>query len=395
MSPLRTVAPAILAIAALSGCSGAQSAPEASTTPTPEPRPVPAAPATPEPFDPVAVYVQAAMAGMSVEEKAASLLMLHRPGLDPAPIRADIAQYGLGGVILMGDNVPADPASLRALTDGLTVDPDLPPLVAIDEEGGIVRRLPWDTAAGPDVLKGQPVAATTEAFDVRAGLLDDAGVSVNFGIVADVTADPGSFIYSRVLGTDPAAAGERVAAAVDAEQGRVYSTLKHFPGHGAAPGDSHSSIPQTDLAFADWEARDAVPFREGIDAGAELVMFGHLRFTAVDDAPATMSAAWIDVLRDDLGFDGVAITDDMLMLQRSGVAEFADPVENAVRALESGQDLLLYVLPADPSTVGVDVDALIAGIAAAVESGRIDQDALDESVARVFTLRRSLAVDTG
>ncbi|BDZ66414.1 glycoside hydrolase family 3 N-terminal domain-containing protein [Agromyces mangrovi Wang et al. 2018] len=395
MSPLRIVAPAILAIVALSGCSGAQSAPEASPTPTPEPRPVPAEASTPEPFDPVAVYVQAAMAGMSVEEKAASLLMLHRPGLDPAPIRADIEQYGLGGVILMGDNVPADPASLRALTDGLEVDPDLPPLVAIDEEGGIVRRLPWDVAAGPDILKGQPVEATTEAFDVRAGLLDDAGVSVNFGIVADVTADSGSFIYPRVLGTDPAAAGERVAAAVGAEQGRVYSTLKHFPGHGAAPGDSHTSIPQTDLAFADWEARDAVPFREGIDAGAELVMFGHLRFTAVDDAPATMSAEWIDVLRDDLGFDGVAITDDMLMLQRSGDAEFADPVENAVRALEAGQDLLLYVLPADPSTVGVDVDALIAGIAAAVESGRIDQDSLDESVARVLTLRRSLAVDAG
>ncbi|GLI28887.1 beta-N-acetylhexosaminidase [Agromyces rhizosphaerae] len=392
MSPLRTVAPAILAIALLSGCSAAQSTPEASSTPTPEPRPVPATAGTPEPFDPVAVYVQAAMAGMSVEEKAASLLMLHRPGLDPAPIRADIEGYGLAGVILMGDNVPGDPASLRALTDALVVDPDLPPLVAIDQEGGIVRRLPWDAAAGPDTLKSQPVEATTQAFDARAALLSDVGASVNFGIVADVTADPGSFIYSRVLGIDPASAADRVAAAVGSEQGEVFSTLKHFPGHGAAPGDSHTSIPQTDLAYADWEARDAVPFQAGIDAGAELVMFGHLRFTAVDDAPATVSAAWMDVLRDDLGFDGVAITDDMLMLQRSGVPEFADPVENAVRALVAGQDLLLYVLPADPSSVGVDVDALIGGIASAVESGRIDQDSLDESVARVLTLRRSLAV---
>ncbi|WP_353809954.1 glycoside hydrolase family 3 N-terminal domain-containing protein [Agromyces sp. SYSU T00194] len=398
MSPLRYVAPAILAVAvlgALGGCAAAQSLPEPTPTEAAEPRPVPSTTATPEPFDPVAVSVTAAMADMDLEEKVGALLMLHRPGVDPAPIRADIERYGLGGVILMGDNVPADPAALRALTDGLVVDDDLPPLVAIDQEGGIVSRLTWDAAAGADVLKSQPVEATTDAFTTRAGLLADAGANVNFGIVADVTADPGSFIHPRVLGTDPTAAADRVAAAVGAEQGVVYSTLKHFPGHGAAPGDSHTSIPQTDLSLADWEAGAAVPFAAGIEAGAELVMSGHLRFTAVDAEPATVSSAWMDVLRADLGFEGVAITDDMLMLQRSGVAEFADPVENAIRALAAGQDMLLYVLPGDPSTVGIDVDALIDGIAAAVESGRIDEASIDESVARVLTLRRSLALDVG
>jgi beta-N-acetylhexosaminidase len=327
---------------------------------------------------------------MTPEQKAASLLMLHAPGTDPAPLRA-LAEQGIAGLILMGDNVPATPAELLALTDAVQVDPEARTLLGIDEEGGIVQRLPWDDAAGAGALRPQPPAATEQAFARRGELLEQAGVDVNFGIVADVTADPNSFISDRVLGTDPAAAAERVAAAVTGEGDQAASTLKHFPGHGAAPGDSHSSVPSAPLTLDEWRAGAAPPFAAGIEAGADLVMTGHLVYPAVDAAPASLSPEWHRILREELGFDGVVVSDDLLMLQHNGLAEYADPNENAIRAIAAGTDLLLYVLPADPSTLGVSVDGLSTAIADAVRAGRIPEARLDDAAARVLELRHRAA----
>ncbi|MDQ2661177.1 MAG: glycoside hydrolase family 3 protein [Actinomycetota bacterium] len=330
------------------------------------------------------------MSQLTLEQKAASLLMLHAPGTDPAPLRAYV-DAGVSGLILMGDNVPGSPAELASITAAVQADPEIPVLIGIDEEGGEVQRLPWDDAASAEILRAQPAAAARDAFALRAGTLAEVGVSVNFGIVADVTADPESFISGRVLGTDPVGAGERVAAAVAGEHGVVMSTLKHFPGHGAAPGDSHTSVPAAPLSIEEWRAGPALPFAAGIQAGAELVMTGHLAYPAVDAAPASLSPEWHRILRDELGFEGVVVTDDMLMLQHNELAEYADPGENAVRAVAAGGDLLLYVLPADPSEFGISVDGLVASLVAAVEAGRITESRLDEAVTRVLTLRRSLA----
>src|SRR4030095_14407122 len=142
-------------------------------------------------------------------------------------------------------------------------------------------------------------------------------------------------------------------AAVAGERGAVLSTLKHFPGHGAAPGDSHDSVPTAPLTVEQWRAGPAIPFEAGIDAGAELVMTGHLAYPAIDAAPASLSPEWHRILREALGFDGVVATDDMLMLQATARPEYADPGETAARAIAAGSDLLLYVLPADPSDFGI------------------------------------------
>ncbi|MFF2369358.1 glycoside hydrolase family 3 N-terminal domain-containing protein [Agromyces sp. NPDC058110] len=382
---------AVLAITLLSGCSGA--APAAERTPTASDPATPSPTPTPTPTDPVADFVETRMSELSLEQKAAALLMLHAPGLDPAPLRS-LVEQGASGLILMGDNVPGTPEELAALTAATQVDPELPPLVAIDEEGGDVQRLPWDTAPGAEALRAEPPSATTDAFAARAATLAASGVNLNFGIVADVTDDPDSFIWSRVLGTDPASAGERVAAAVTGEHGTVFSTLKHFPGHGAAPGDSHSSVPSAPLALDEWNAGPALPFAAGIDAGSEFVMTGHLAYPAVDPIPASLSPEWHRILREELGFDGVVVTDDMLMLGANGLPEYADPNENAIRAVASGADLLLYVLPADPADVGISVDGLVGAIAGAVTSGRIPQARLDDAVERVLTLRRTLVEES-
>ncbi|UOE45128.1 glycoside hydrolase family 3 N-terminal domain-containing protein [Agromyces larvae] len=365
------------------GCASAGDA--ITTTPSP-PRSVPPSP-TPT-IDPLTAWVDARLESMTLEQKAASLIMGHVPGVDPAPMRAFVEQ-GTAGLILMGDNMPATPAELASLTAAVQVDPEARALIAIDEEGGIVTRLPWDALPGAEDLRAAPPQATQDAFAQRAALLEASGVDVNFGIVADVTDDPGSFIFERVLGTDPRSAADRVAAAVTGEHGTVASTLKHFPGHGAAPGDSHSSVPTAPLAFDDWRSGPALPFQAGVDAGAELVMTGHLVYPAIDAAPASLSPRWHEILREDLGFEGVVVTDDLLMLQHNGLPEYADPNENAVRAVAAGADLLLYALPADPAEFGISVPGLAAAIADAVRSGRLPQARLDEAAAQVLALRRT------
>ncbi|MGR0219163.1 glycoside hydrolase family 3 N-terminal domain-containing protein [Agromyces sp. ZXT2-6] len=380
---------ALAGTAVLAGCAAPASPDPSPTAAAPSPTPTP----TPTPATP-AEWAAERVAGMTVEEKAASVLMLHAPGTEPGAMRA-LLDEGIAGVILMGDNMPGDEASLTALTAHLQVDPEAATLVGIDQEGGIVSRIDWDPAPGPGVVRGQPAEATRDAFAARAATLAASGVNINFGIVADVTADPSSFIFDRVLGTDPQAAGERVAAAVDGERGVVASTVKHFPGHGAAPGDSHVSIPSAPLSLEEWRAGPSLPFAAAVGADVELVMTGHLAYPAVDAAPASLSPEWHRILREELGFDGVIVTDDMLMLQHNGLPEYADPGENAVRALAAGGDLLLYVLPADPSEFGISVDGLAASIADAVASGRIPEERLDEAAERVFELRRELVPNSG
>ena len=346
--------------------------------------------------DPVERWARLRLAEMTTADKIRSLLIGHVSGVNPDGMRVAVAPVssggaGWGGVILMRDNVVASAEEMSTVTELATAEPELPPVVSIDEEGGEVIRLPFDPFAGADDLRTQPVGATTEAFAGRGALLASVGISVNFGIVADITADPGSFIYRRTLGDGPTDSAERVGAAVTAEQTSVASTLKHFPGHGRTAGDSHVGIPEANVSRDEWRATDAVPFAAGVDAGATFVMFGHLAFPAVDAAPASLSATWHDVLRRDLGFDGISVTDDMLMLQASGDPRLADPYANAVAALAAGNDALLYVFPADPATVGIDVTTLVATLVAAVDSGVIPQARVDESALKLLTFRRSLA----
>lgn len=327
-------------------------------------------------------HAAALVADMSTEQQAASVVMGHIPTTDVTELGAYM-QQGLGGFLLMGANVPEDESQLVALTAALTIDPALPPLVAIDQEGGVVSRLGSDEYPASTTLKSLPAAATSAAFSARAALVVRSGIDVNFGTVADVPADPDSFIFGRALGADPASSAERVVAATTAQEPVLASTLKHFPGHGAAPGDSHHAIPTTDETLDEWRASDAVPFIAGIDAGASVLMFGHLAYTAVDPAPASLSPAWHAIARDELGFDGVIVTDDLGMLQSSGIPEYADPVANAVAALAAGSDLLLMVAGSTPDTAR----DMVAGITAAVEAGALPADRLADAASRVMTLR--------
>lgn len=369
---------AVVASAALCASSAAT----ASTTP-----PTAASPAA-EPTGPAA-HATALVHEMSVAEQASTVVMGHIAGTDPAALRAYM-ESGLGGFILMGANIPASERELQSLTAAMTIDPALPPLIAVDQEGGIVSRLHGDDDAASTTLKGRPVDDTSAAFTARGSLVARAGITVNFGTVADFTADSGTFIYGRALGADPASAADRVAAATTAQEQFLASTLKHFPGHGAAAGDSHSSIPSTTMGLDEWRDTEAVPFAAGIDAGASLLMYGHLAYTAVDPLPASLSPKWHEIARDELGFEGVAVTDDLGMLLSSGNPAYADPVANGVAAIAAGNDLVLMIAGSDAQTAG----KMAAGIASAVEAGTLPAERLEEAATRVLTLRTELSASS-
>lgn len=364
---------AVVAVLALAGCGIAPGVTEP---------PRAWEPAVEDDRDPLTRYVDARLAAMTLEERIASLVMVHVAGYDVGPIREYVEATGVAGVIYMGDNVESVD-QLAAVSAALSADAGLPLLTAIDQEGGIVRRLP-DGGPGAPTLRAQDPSATEAAFRDRAALVAAAGVDINFGVVADVTGDPRSFIFSRTYGGDPDVVAAYVAAAVRGERGTVASTLKHFPGHGSVAGDSHVSVPTTGMGLDEWRATQAPPFRAGIDAGAELVMLGHLRYSEVDAAPASLSPAWVGILRDELGFDGLIVTDDMVMLENSGEEAYADQVSNAVASVAAGVTLLLYVGP-------VDVAAIVAAVAAAVADGRIPVATVDDAARRLLEHRRELS----
>jgi beta-N-acetylhexosaminidase len=384
---LLALAMSVLA-SALGGCAAGGSAHPAEASHATAPTQAPSVPPTATPAaDPVAAYADERLGNLTLRQKVASLFMLHAPGTDPAALRGFVDRYGLGGIILMPDNIPATPQALAAETAATRAsDPGLPTLVGIDEEGGDVTRLPWDGQPGAETLRSLPAAATQQAFARRAELLKQAGVNLNFGTIADVTADPHSFIADRILGTDPASAAARVAASVTGERGTVLSTLKHFPGHGETEADSHLTVPTAAVDHTRWAAQDAPSFRAGIQAGAEVVMFGHLVYSGVDAAPASLSPAWHRILTDELGFHGVTITDDLRMLQDTGLPQYQDAGANAVAAIAAGNTMVLMIQGAQ------DPDALIDAVVAAVQSGRIPLAQIDDDARALLVLRRSLAM---
>lgn len=382
LAAIGTVALLGLAACAPAGDAAAPSpAPIATAAPSTAPSVEPSATASPDP--PTAAERAAeTVAAMSTREKAASVVMGYAAGTDPQSLKAAVAR-GSGGLILMGDNVPSAPDALTEITTAIAEAADPPPLVAIDQEGGDVARIAWDGAASARDLKGADSVQIAAAFAERGTLLAEAGIPVNFGIVADLPRSADSFIFSRAYGTDPQAVAQAVEAAVAGESGRAFSTLKHFPGHGAADGDSHSMIPSADLTLDEWRELDAVPFAAGVDAGAELVMMGHLRFGQIDELPASLSPEWYRILREDLGFDGVAVTDDLGMLLSSGEDAYTDPESNAVQSLAAGADLVLTVVGSTPETA----DRTAEAVAAATEDGSLSADRLEEAATRVMALR--------
>ena len=322
------------------------------------------------------------------EQRAGGVIVGRFHGTDPAEPAAMVRDLHLAGVSVTTDNI-VDRDQVVAMTSALAdaaVDDgrDFPPVIGVDQEGGYVSHLrgvatdfPHFQTAGlaiqADARAGRRVtreAALTTGLELR-GL----GFTWVFAPVADVTigaADP--TIGARSPSEDPRIAAEAIGAAIKGyDDAGIVSTVKHFPGHGTATTDSHDTLPVVDSTLAEIEAHDLPPFASAIDHHAPAVMMSHLDLTSIaPDVPASMAPEVYDLLRDDLGFEGVTITDSL------GMGAVGGRPTPALQALEAGADLLL---------MPVDTAVTHQIVVEAIESGEVSRERVEEAAARVVALQ--------
>jgi beta-N-acetylhexosaminidase len=297
----------------------------------------------------------------------------------PDPIRSALAA-GLGGVILFRRNVES-PEQLCVLTGALHAASARPLLIGVDQEGGRVLRLP------PPFLAAPPAAALGRADDpslterlARAvgRELRAVGITWNLAPVLDVrTNAANTVIGDRAYGADPERVTRHGLAAIRgfAEAG-ILATAKHFPGHGDTAADSHTTLPESGQSATRWRTVEFVPFRRAIQAAVPLVLVAHLLCPGLDpELPSSLSRATIGgVLREELAFTGVVVSDD---LEMAAIAGRMDVGEAAVRFFEAGGDLALICH--DPGRQ----QSALAAVRAAVRSGRLAETRVTESIARI------------
>jgi beta-N-acetylhexosaminidase len=275
---------------------------------------------------------------LSLAQQVGKLVILRFAGTSaPGYVRRVLREGRAAGAILFRDNV-IDPDQLAALTAQLRrADPEA--LICVDQEGGEIRIVPW---AAPELSAPQQAAAGTVLADSRAaaGDLRAAGVNVTLAPVADVPTVPGAALGGRAFAADPQAAATAVAEAVRGfREGGVATTLKHFPGLGGATVNTDDGPATIERNRAQLDA-DLEPFQAGIEAGSEFVMASHALYPALDrERIASQSPAVIDeLLRGELGFEGVVMTDS---LEAAAVQAVAGVREAAVASARAGVDVIL------------------------------------------------------
>ena len=322
------------------------------------------------------------------EQLAGGVIVGRFHGTDPQEPARMVRDLHLAGVSITADNV-VDRDQVLAMTSRLAEAAAgdgraFPPVIGVDQEGGYVSHLrgiatdfPHFQSAGlaiaADARRGRRV---TRAAALTTGLeLRDLGFTWVFAPVADVTigaADP--TIGARSPSADPGIAAQAVGAAIRGyDDAGIVSTVKHFPGHGTATTDSHDTLPVVDSTLGEIESHDLPPFESAIDHAAPAVMLSHLDLTSIAPGmPASMAPEVYSLLRDNLGFEGVAITDSL------GMGAVGGRRTPALQALRAGADLLL--MPVDTATTHqIVVDA--------IESGEVARERVEEAAARVVAVQ--------
>jgi beta-N-acetylhexosaminidase len=321
-----------------------------------------------------------AVDGLSLRELAGQVIVAAYTGTE-APVEL-VEQHHLGGVIVMSENV----ASVDAVADAMRtlrdeVPRDWPLWLSVDQEGGIVARLGEPMTPFPTYMTAgaaRDAAATESAAAASGGELLDAGFTVVYAPDADVTVGPSDpTIGSRSAGSSPALVSDSVLASLRGyERAGIVSVVKHFPGHGSVPADSHEVLPVQAASLAELKRRDLRPFEVAVQADASAVMISHIAVESVDPGvPSSLSRQVVTgLLRERIGFTGVAITDALNM---GAIVDTYGAGGAAVKALKAGNDVLL--MPAD-------VPAAIRAIRSAVRDGRLPRERLEEAAFRMIAL---------
>jgi len=354
-------------------------------------------------------WVASTLKSMTLEEKVGQLFIadvvavyshkqspVYRYAIDM------ITRYHVGGFILAGGTV----TDIAVMTNALQSESRIPLIINADLESGLSFSHPWRHVRGrapelPSFVPGggtqfpslMAVGATSNPeFAYLMGKITARearaiGIHWTNSPVADVNNNPENpIINTRSFGEDPDIVAQFVAAYVKGvQEGNVVATLKHFPGHGDTEEDTHMGLPVLALDKRRLNAVELVPFKAGIQAGAKAVMTAHLALPKIDPLkrPATLSRPIMtDLLREELGFHGIIVTDGMTM---QGVTDQFSPEKAAVLAIEAGADALL---------VPADFARAYEGVLAAVKDHRISETRLDESVRRILSVKAWLGLDT-
>lgn len=318
---------------------------------------------------------------MTVREIVGQMFVVGMVGTEPDYyIEKMIRERNIGGVLLFGYNMESKEQTL-ALTESLqelalATEPSAPLFIAVDHEGGEVSHAPW-VSPQPSAAElgargdGREVRGVSEQIGLE---LRQAGVNTDFAPVVDT--GYGSAIGNRSFGEDPDVVSKLGVASVKGfHDAGVVSSAKHFPNHGVAVSDSHTSLPVVEHNMQTIKSYDLPPFRAAVQAGAPMVMVGHLLYPAIDPGlPASLSPKAIGLLREDLGFDGVVVSDDLAM---AGALGGGTPAQAAVAAVKAGADLLLISSPPQQQA-----DAY-AALVRAIEGGEISRKQVETSLRRI------------
>jgi beta-N-acetylhexosaminidase len=324
---------------------------------------------------------------LTSREKIGQLFMVGFLGTSVTPdLAAFLKDYKPGGVILFSRNLESIEQIVQLTNDLQQCSPKSPLLISIDQEGGRVSRLPKGfTIFPPCEVIGQChsgelayAAASTIAKELKT-----VGINMNMAPVLDVNSNPDNpVIGDRAFSSSADTVGEMgLVTAAGLQDAKVVACGKHFPGHGDTNADSHKELPVVDAPRERLEAVEFPPFRRAAAAGIATMMTAHVLYRALDDQlPATLSPVIITrLLREQMGYDGVVLTDD---LEMHAIVDHYGPGDAAVRAVLAGCDVLLICKERDREV------AAFEAVEKAVASGTIDMERLDQSVARIQRVKQ-------
>ena len=350
---------------------------------------------TGEVTDPMYEQAMQIATGLTLEQRVAQMFMITPDALTGVSgatragdsTRSAFAQYPVGGLVYMSANLTGPDQTTEMLSNMKNFSQDtvgLPIFLGVDEEGGTVTRIASNQEFGvTDVGNMSAVGASGDAQNAyNAGstigtYLNNLGFNMDFAPVADVLSNPdNAVVKDRSFGSDSQLVADMVCAEMNGlNEHQIAPVIKHFPGHGATSGDSHDGVVTIEKSLDELMANELIPFQQAINSGASFVMVGHISVPAItgDNTPASLSNAMVTgVLRDQMGFHGVVITDAMNM---GAITAGYSSADAAVAAINAGVDIILM-----PD----DFKSAYQGVLDAVANGTISEERINESAARII-----------
>lgn len=340
--------------------------------------------------------IEKIMSSLTLEEKIGQLFILAFPGKNPEKLKPIIEKYSLGGCYISQDNGETFDEAKNLTTELQQMAknriPELPLILGVDQEGAWGVLIP-ESQPGPGNLAlgaAHSPVLTEQMYQLIGQEMISAGYQTILGPCSDINLNPKNpIIGTRSFGEDPVKVAEHVQAAVKGiQKAGALSTAKHFPGHGDTAGDSHREIPTVNKSREELINNDFLPFQAAIDAGVDLIMTSHIRFPAIDpNFPATLSPKILkDLLRDEMGFEGLIITDSMNM---GAIRKFYDPAESTLMALKAGADLIMLSEEHyDHSDNYLEKQIQgIERIIKAIRNGELDEAIVDSRLRRIIRFK--------